>query len=719
MRKRKFLLAGALAALAITGANAQVKDVSITVSPFVEYNWWNDNIALKDSPFWGARVGFGFGPFFELRGTFEKSLNLKNALENKSWNVLNEETLKKLEGTQIDITRVGGEAKLNLFGNALFSPYVTAGTGVQIFDYSPFNSDNVGGAVSDARVKEKQIYVSLGAGLKLSISDRMALSLEARNVRFNMDEDNTYFNKKVSDKDARWGNWAALASLDFYLGGNTTPKDKQGRAYYNLFTDGFRGPKFVLEPGIAFVDFSNKMSSYSDQWFVGGSAGIDLSSLIGIRGFYYQATKEPNKLSFDLNKDMKMYGANIITRLNYPRGIVPYLSLGMGYFDVKGEKAFKKENIMALAGAGIEIPVSRYIALYGTYNAMLMTTREVEDVTKAKKPSDLINNHMYTAGVRINLGVPAKAPVYNKPVSADAEYDNERINDMRSDSDVRKDSDVRRDVKMTREDDTRSNYNHGVYTQERMTKKEFEDMVNRILKKVREEEELLTAKLSQDETNVLLAAMAYKGQKAEGKKAGEKGTDSEVVKALQEISSKLDRNHSELLRNAGTTPSTTTIVTTPGAQTVVPAQQPVVKGGDQITIEVKDETVAPRMTYSAFTGVNFGGTFNVNIGGRGYMKLGNSSFDFVPEAYIGLGNKTGFGLSGNLVFNMDFMNSDKFVPYVGVGLGLFNHGSLDPGTNIIVGANLKTIGNGALFVDYSARNLFKNNQVAVGYRFKF
>lgn len=712
MRKRKFLLAGALAALAITGAQAQVKDVSITVSPFVEYNWWNDNIALKDSPFWGARVGFGFGPFFEVRGTFEKSLNLKNSLENKSWNILNEETLKKLEGTQIDITRLGGEAKINLFGNALFSPYVTAGTGVQIFDYTPFKSGNVSDAVSEARVKEKQIYVSLGAGLKLSLSDRMALSLEARNIRFNMDEDNSYFNPKVSDKDARWGNWAALASLDFYLGGNTTPKDKQARAYYNLFTDGFRGPKFVLEPGIAFVDFSNKLSSYSDQWFVGGSAGLDLSSLIGIRGFYYQATKEPNKLSFDFNKDMRMYGANIITRLNYPRGIVPYLSLGMGYFDVEGEKAFKKENIMALAGAGIEIPVSRYIALYGTYNAMLMTTREVEDVTKVKKPSDLINNHMYTAGVRFNLGVSAKAPVYGKPVAADAEYDNERINDMRGESDLKRDGEMRRT------EDNKSNYNHGIYTQERMTKKEFEDMVNRILKKVREEEDLLTAKLSQDETNVLLAAMAYKGQKTEAKK-GSKDTDTEVVKALQEISSKLDRNHSELRRSASTTPSTTTIVTTPGAQTVVPVPQAVVKEGNQVTIEVQDETVAPTMTYSAFTGVNFGEAFNLNIGGRGYMKLGNSSFDFVPEVYIGLGNKTGFGLSGNLVYNMDFINSDKFVPYVGFGLGLFSHGSLDPGTNIMVGANIKTVGNGALFVDYSARNLFKNNQVAVGYRFKF
>ncbi|MDO4770467.1 outer membrane beta-barrel protein [Porphyromonas sp.] len=710
MRKRKFLLASALATLALTGAQAQVKDVSVTVSPFVEYNWWNSNIALKNTPFWGARVGFGFGRFFELRGTFEKSLDPKSALQDKSWNVFNEETLNKLEGSKIDITRIGGEAKINLFGNALFSPYVTAGTGVQIFDYTPFKSDNLGGAISDADVKEKQIYVSLGAGLKLSLSDRMALSLEARNIRFNMDADNTYFNPTETDKDARWGNWAALASLDFYLGGNTTPRDKQGRAYYSLFTDGFRGPKFVLEPGVAFVDFSGKIDR-ADQWFVGGAAGFDLSSLVGIRGFYYQATKEPNTLNIDFNKDMKMYGANIITRLNYPRGIVPYLSLGVGYLDVEGDKAFKKSNLMAIAGAGIEIPVSRFIALYGTYNAMLMTNRaEVEDVTKVSKPSELINNHMYTAGVRFNLGVPAKAPIYGRATEATSEYDNDRINEMRSEMVV---------DRVERERVERVEVERRERANDRMTQKEFEEMVERILQKVRKEEDLITARLTQDETSVLLSAMTAKGKE---QKTSIDNTP-EIAKILTEISAKLDRNHSEMVKKSGSGATTTTTVVTPGTQTVVPVHTtaaPAATSAEAVKVDVQDGSSYLMNRYAVFGGVNVGGAFNVNLGVRGFMQIGNSAFDFMPELYLGLGSKTGYGLSGNVIYNMDFVKSDKFTPYVGFGLGLFNHGNgVDPGTNIIVGANVKTVGNGALFVDYSARNLFKHNQLAVGYRFKF
>lgn len=82
----------------LPSANAQVDGVNFTLSPNVSYNWWNQNIALKNSPFYGLRLGVGFGPYVELRGTFEKSVNLKNTLKDKSWNILNEDALNKLEG---------------------------------------------------------------------------------------------------------------------------------------------------------------------------------------------------------------------------------------------------------------------------------------------------------------------------------------------------------------------------------------------------------------------------------------------------------------------------------------------------------------------------------------------------------------------------------------------------------------------------------------------
>lgn len=321
--KRLFgLVAAGLMGLGfLPSANAQVDGVNFTLSPNVSYNWWNQNIALKNSPFYGLRLGVGFGPYVELRGTFEKSVNLKNTLKDKNWNILNEDALNKLDGMQFDITRLGGELKFNILSsNYSIAPYLTVGGGVQMLNYNPFDTKN--GVVEDAKETEKQIYLSAGAGVRFNLSERIALSLEGRNTQFNLDKVDYLLNPNVDDKAKRWGNWSAIASLDITLGGMSGYSDAS-RQYSNLFEDGFRGVKFVLEPGIMYADFHDKLNR-ADQFFIGGSAGLDFSSLIGLRAFYYQATEQPDKPSFKFNKDLKMYGANLLFRLNQPRGIVPY-----------------------------------------------------------------------------------------------------------------------------------------------------------------------------------------------------------------------------------------------------------------------------------------------------------------------------------------------------------------------------------------------------------
>ena len=728
MKKGKLFIAGALASLAVAGADAQVRDVSVTLSPLIEYNWWNENIQLKDSPFYGARVGFGFGPFFELRGTFEKSLNLKNAIQKWENQPLNEEALNKLDGMKIDVTRFGAEAKFNILGNFDFSPYITAGTGVQVFDYNPFDFKDAQVAVSDAKIKEKQLFVSLGAGLKMSLTDRIALSLEAKNIRFNMDADNIYMNPAVSNETKRWGNWTGLASLDLYLGGNTQAQsDKYGRAYSSLFSDGFRGPKFVIEPGVAYVDFSDKLG-WRGQWYMGGSVGVDFSSLVGLRAFYYQATKQPNMLNFDFNKNLKMYGGNIIARLNYPRGIVPYLKLGAGYIDdnnfidaavdsEKENKAYNKKNLFALAGAGVEIPMSRYFALFGTVNSMLMTNRK--NVENVQKPSDLVNNMMYTGGLRVNLGVPAVAPDFSED-----DFDNDRINEMRGD---RKDD--------TRVEDSRTRQERALFRKgegcKKMTKKEFEEMVDRILEKIRNEESARANNFSDKEMDVILTALNQE------KKSD--ASNQEVINEVRTLVQKLDRNYAVAPGAAKGSTNTTTIIT-PGATATAPATTTVIPAQNRTvtTAQAQDpqviyngETTAAQEAAPAdsrflklnrmavITGVNFGESTLWNLGVRGYMQISNTNFDFAPELFVGMGGKTGFGLSANVLYNINLENS-PVSPYVGLGLGIFDHGlGSKAGANIIGGVNINNIANGALFVDYSSRNLFKNNMIAVGYRFVF
>ena len=132
--------------------NAQVKDVSVTVSPLIEYQWWNKNINLKDNMFYGVRAGFGFGPHFELRAVAEKSFDIQSKLKSSKWN-LSESLLSKLPDHTVDITRLSGEAKLNILSGVGISPYILAGAGVQYFKYDPFTEG------LDARdYKEQQIF---------------------------------------------------------------------------------------------------------------------------------------------------------------------------------------------------------------------------------------------------------------------------------------------------------------------------------------------------------------------------------------------------------------------------------------------------------------------------------------------------------------------------------------------------------------------------------
>lgn len=716
MKSKKLVLAVAgLMASAFAGSNAsaQVRDVSVMVSPYASYNWWNSNIALKNSPFVGARVGFGFGPFFEIRANYEQSINLKNALQDKDWNPLNEEALKKLDGMDMTISRVGGEAKVNLLGNAAVTPYLTAGAGVQVLDYNPFKVENKDAIIEEAKVKDKQLYYTLGAGVKLRITDRMAFSIEARNLGFNMNANNSFINHYGDMKDLdkkKYGNWSALASFDFYLGGNAAPGSHQlGGRYASLFSDGFRGMKFVLEPGVQYVDFRNK-TGLSDQWFLGGSAGVDFSSLVGLRAFYYQATKEPNKLSFDFNKDLKMYGANFIARLNYPRGIVPYLRFGAGYLDrnnlieskdkEQAKENFKSHDLFGMLGAGIEIPISRWFALFGNADALLMTANN-QKVESVSTPEDIAVNIGYTAGLRINLG----DPVLQSELMDDTEtvaY-NERTNELRSDRSRVNRADVER------------------LQNKMMTKKEFEEMVDRIMARIHEEESKRASLYTADETDVILRALATQSAGTSTSTTTTTVTsDDRAIKDLQARVGSLERD-ARNDNNGSVAPSTTIIA--PG--TGYNAPQPAPRGSYDVAPSERPVAIHPNGGWlklnrlAAVTGVSLGESTSWALGMRGFMQISDSSFDFVPEIMFGFRQGgTSFDLAGNFVYNIDIKS--RFTPYVGLGVGIFQHGlGTNFGTNIIAGTNINLGTNGEMFVDYTARSLFKNNQIAVGYRFIF
>lgn len=695
----------------LPSANAQVDGVNFTLSPNVSYNWWNQNIALKNSPFYGLRLGVGFGPYVELRGTFEKSVNLKNTLKDKNWNILNEDALNKLDGMQFDITRLGGELKFNILSsNYSIAPYLTVGGGVQMLDYNPFDKNTK--IVDDAKKTEKQIYLSAGAGVRFNLSERIALSLEGRNTQFNLDKVDYLLNPNVDDKAKRWGNWSAIASLDITLGGMSGYSDAS-RQYSNLFEDGFRGVKFVLEPGIMYADFHDKLNR-ADQFFIGGSAGLDFSSLIGLRAFYYQATEQPDKPSFKFNKDLKMYGANLLFRLNQPRGIVPYLTLGAGYLDDKGliptdpdrptsntdpEERFDVHNLFLMGGAGVEIPFSKYVALFGNVNALLSNNEASK--LKNVEVGDIYTSLMYNAGVRINLGRSAYEPMIN--INGNEESLNDRVNDTRSEA-------------------QKQSGRHTIFQRERvrggemMTKQQFEEMVDRILYKIRSEESARAAKFSDSEMDIIVAALnSQNPQGAQVVATNDPVANQQLVNEMRRLVDRMDRLE-------GKTTAQTNVVPVQRVDPLVTTPTTVVNGATTTTTATTTHAKNNFLKLNrlaVLTGANFGEGTQWMVGMRGYMQISDTDLDFVPELMAGFGKKGGFDLSANVIYN--FKIADSVVdPYAGLGLGLYSHGvGLKFGPNFIAGANFKLNKSGELFADYTARGLFKNNQIAVGYRFVF
>lgn len=241
-----FLLAGFL-------GKAQVKDVSVTFSPIGEYSFWDYKAGLEDGYLIGGKVGFGFGEFIELRATYLQSYDLKTNFEN--YGLANYD--KNIFSPQdITLTRWGGEFKANI-GTSGLKPYITLGTGIQTIEIS--NND-----------KFDQIYASLGAGVKLNLSERVVFLVEGKNTMYNFNSaahlltsaDKTAFGVRDADfSNNRLSNWAVQGALQFYLGGrNPGTLSELDKAYMNQFRGGLRGIQLAIEPGCSIYCFRRKFT---------------------------------------------------------------------------------------------------------------------------------------------------------------------------------------------------------------------------------------------------------------------------------------------------------------------------------------------------------------------------------------------------------------------------------------------------------------------------
>lgn len=734
--------------------SAQMTDISVTLQPTGSYNWFDKNTNIDNGLMYGGRLGFGFGESIEIRALYEKSADIKNTVKNL--NFANEEFLENFKSRDVNIERMGGEFKANIPTRGTFVPYVTLGAGVQKLKV---NIAEEGLPAIDR--KSEQIYANLGLGTQIKLGERVFLNLEAKNTVFNMDPadvlyregPNTGVGNWLNDKTGRMYNWSALAGLQFYLGGREPgTMSALDRAYYNKFSGGMGGLKLILEPGGSYIKF-NDNSNLKDTYLLGGKAGFDLNQFIGLRGFYYRATKD-EKISTKWD-NLAIYGGDITAKLNVARGVVPFIELGGGYMNVydsyEGANPLlpvQQSGYFAKGGVGLAIPVSKNFELFGSANLMYTAQRADNDLQNIISPSELTKHTMYNAGLRFKLGsststddilesridsrVQQRTDIYEGRINqlekelqlAYKENDTEKVVEIIEEKKSIEDKKMKAATSTIEKDESRI----------RMTPAELEKLVEKVIQGVDDEKnQPATNEERIDRLERLLLEVNMGGARDGIMSPVQQDLASDrIINKLDQLNAKIDNNTTNINRMSGNQSEDKTVVITQGGGT---QPQPIIspnlnqgnmRNTDNFgnTTNQQSRGVATgffiREGMSLFTGYAFGDGSAGLVGIRGHYSISTSPVSFMPDLYIATGSKSGFGLNANALVSLGSLGDNSILnPYLGLGLGynkVSNHKKF--GTNLVLGTSFNVLG-GNLYADYTARGFINMHQVSVGYKFGF
>ena len=408
--RKNFLSVSAFVLLSVS-AVAQVKDISFAVAPTIDYVWLPKKTAVTNGFMAGGYVGFGFGRNLELLGSYKHSIGLKSTLDGYDAPAA---ISNVFEAKDVSVYRWGGELKGNIPMAYSFQPYVTLGSGVQ--------------TIKANDLSQNQVYFGLGIGSKFNLARRLTLNIEAKATHFSLDSRNilykpteantsaynSWINNNVEDKSHLA--WSVGAGLELYLGGrNPNELTELDQVYTSL-----KGFKVVIEPTLGYLNFSDD-SNLRDAYFGGLALGVDFTEYIGVRGYYHRAMKD-EKFSADFDK-LSIYGGDFLARLNVAKGVVPYLQIGVGYMKVGDDYVGKvvsntnTSGIFAKGGVGLAIPLGKRVELFGVAN--LMYTTRNEDVSSAlSSVHKLQSNVFYNAGVRIKLAKSVEKELYEQELGA-------------------------------------------------------------------------------------------------------------------------------------------------------------------------------------------------------------------------------------------------------------------------------------------------------------
>ncbi len=775
---KRIITTCALAFLSAYG-HAQMKDITVTLQPTASYNWFDKNTAIDDGLMYGARVGFGFGESIELRGVYERSADLKNTVNNLD--IFDQDFVNNFNARSVDIERFGGEFKVNIPTRSTFVPYLTLGAGVQNLKVDVAATD----ASQKSELESEQIYLNLGLGTQIRLGERLFLNLEAKNTVFNMDpasilyqegQDQSGIEGYLNDNDnTRMYNWSVLAGLQLYLGGRS-PEEMSvlDRAYRNKFSGGLGNFRLIFEPAGAFINFDND-SNLADTYLLGGKVGFDLNQYVGIRGYYYQATKD-EQVSFDFD-DLAMYGGDFVAKLNVSRGLVPYLTVGGGYLNVNKNKYVGKDGLtgassgyFAKGGLGLNVPLGTNLEVFGDASMLFTSEREDSDLQNIISPDELRSHTMYSVGLRLQLGKKSDNTdaivqrEIDRKVADRTKIYQKRIDELESElSDAYKNNDTEKAIQIIEEkkqlERQMDNDKREIEVQSKvstplsvdrlkdaelesriqMTPKELEDMIEKVIQGV--DQESRGPRSTEDRMDRLerLLLEVNTGTYRENLSPDRQLDASQrILDKLNELDRKIERN-TDRMDNFGNNiqnpnQDKTVIINPSQTQHQLPIAPQMVQGTETKVItdqdgntivksETEDKGVATGLVVnegiSVFTGVAIADDAAMVIGIRGNYAFSNSPFKFMPDLYIAPGKDTGFGINANVVLPFQVNQGIIGEPYAGIGVG-YNQaaGESTFAPNLVLGTTFNILG-GKLFADYTAHNFFDIHQISVGYKFKF
>ena len=368
-------LAAALAPLGSSPLSAQA--VGYELLPTGEYVWWNDALGLEDGLLYGGRFAFTFGPRVALEpfGFFRNGLTADPAeIDGDS------ALFAGLASRELDLRHLGATVRVDL-ANGNVVPFLRLGGGVLRLE--PENVDEA-----------DQISLIGGGGIRFGLAG-LAAELFAEDVAFRVNRFRLFGDVgEDPDADDLRHNVVAGAALKIPLGGGFGEVSEMG---------GLQGAAIPIEPFVGRLDYDSDLG-LDEQTLVGARAGIDLSSLFGLRGYYWRGIND----DFDDFQEVQSYGGEARFQLNAGPGLNPYVVAGAGRLDYgdgfePAEGTMAPENKTALIlGGGVNVGLSERLRLVlGVRDYIFDANQEFEDV---RSTDDLLHNLLLSAGLGFSLG---------------------------------------------------------------------------------------------------------------------------------------------------------------------------------------------------------------------------------------------------------------------------------------------------------------------------